>query len=236
MSETYTNFVFYKEWLDQLKVIAMGGTPEDLISLCDGLQEFLDGEELGEITPLARMLFNQMTAQIARDKGTYKEISEKRSDAGQKGAKARWEKAKDGKPMANDGKTWQTMANDGLKEEEDVEDDVSPKGDVCIVGAEPLIGLPLNDGTEHPVTQEDFNEYASLYPAVDVMQELRDMRGWLLANPARRKTRRGIKAFIRTWLSKEQDKPTARSGTTTRKMTAEEILAIPAINPWRTAT
>lgn len=129
MSETYNNFVFYKEWLDQLKVIAMGGTPEDLISLCDGLQEFLNGEELGEITPLARLLFNQMTAQIARDKGTYKEISEKRSEAGQKGADARWGKAKDGKPMANDGKTWQTMANDGEEEEEEVEVEVSTNVD-----------------------------------------------------------------------------------------------------------
>lgn len=232
---SYNNFVFYKEWLDQLKVIAMGGTPEDLISLCDGLQEFLNGEELGEITPLARMLFNQMTAQIARDKGAYKEISEKRSDAGQKGAEARWGKAKDGKPMANDGKTWQTMANDGLKEEVEEEDDVSPKGDVCIVGAEPIIGLPLNDGSEHPVTSEEIAEYSRLYPAVDIMQELRDMRGWLLANPVRRKTKRGIKAFIRTWLSKEQDKPVARSGTTTRKLTAEELINLPAINPWSEA-
>lgn len=235
MSETYNNFVFYKEWLEQLKVIAMGGTPEDLISLCDGLQEFLNGEELGEITPLARLLFNQMTAQIERDKETYKDISQKRSEAGQKGAKAKWDKANDDKPMANDGKKWQNMANDGDKEEEEVEEDVSPNGDSCIDGAEPLIGLPLNDGSEHPVTQEDFNEYAALYPAVDVMQELRDMRGWLLANPSRKKTKRGIKAFIRTWLSKEQDrgpKPTARSGTPQGRLTASEIAALPFVDPF----
>ena len=32
------------------------------------------------------------------------------------------------------------------------------------------------------------------------------MRGWCLANPARRKTRRGVRAFINEWLSRAQDK------------------------------
>ena len=33
--------------------------------------------------------------------------------------------------------------------------------------------LLLNDGTEYPVTQEYVQEMQTLYPAVDVMQELR---------------------------------------------------------------
>ena len=45
-----------------------------------------------------------------------------------------------------------------------------------------------------------------MYPAVDVIQQLRNMRGWLDANPAKRKTKRGINAFIVRWLAKEQDK------------------------------
>lgn len=69
----------------------------------------------------------------------------------------------------------------------------------------PVIGLPLNDGTEFPVSVEQFHEWKSLYPAVDVMQQLRSMRGWLDANPTRRKTIRGIKSFVVRWLSKEQD-------------------------------
>ena len=44
-----------------------------------------------------------------------------------------------------------------------------------------------------------------LYPAVDVMQELRKMKGWCDSNPAKRKTRRGIKRFINNWLSRQQD-------------------------------
>ena len=71
----------------------------------------------------------------------------------------------------------------------------------------PVIFLPLNDGTEYPVSQEQCHEWAGLYPAVDVIQQLRQMRAWLIANPRRRKTARGINGFIVNWLSREQDKP-----------------------------
>ena len=68
------------------------------------------------------------------------------------------------------------------------------------------ISMPLNDGTEYPVLDNDMKEWEKLYPAVDVMQELRNMRGWLMSNPTRRKTKAGIKRFITGWLAKEQNK------------------------------
>lgn len=71
---------------------------------------------------------------------------------------------------------------------------------------EPIITLPLNTGEEYPFFQSDLNEFAELYPAVDVLQAMRGMRGWLLTNPARRKTKRGIKRFVNSWLAREQDK------------------------------
>jgi len=75
----------------------------------------------------------------------------------------------------------------------------------------PAIFLPLNDGIEYPVSQEQCHEWAGLYPAVDVIQQLRQMRAWLIANPRRRKTARGINGFIVNWLSREQDKPGRKS-------------------------
>ena len=74
----------------------------------------------------------------------------------------------------------------------------------------PVETIPLNDGTAYPVYRREADEYARLYPAVDVVQELRKMRGWCMAHPARRKTRRGVKGFINTWLSREQDKGRGR--------------------------
>lgn len=109
--------------------------------------------------------------------------------------------------------------------------------DACvepIPDSPPVIALPLNDNTEHEITQEEITELSSLYPAVDVMQQLRNMKGWLMSNPSRRKTKKGIKAFITTWLSKEQDKPrqVARSGTSDRRLTAAEIAALPFVDPF----
>jgi len=76
----------------------------------------------------------------------------------------------------------------------------------CQPTAPPIITLMLNDKTEYPVTEEQVEEWTKLYPAVDVMQELRKMKGWLDANPSKRKTKKGILRFINNWLSKEQDR------------------------------
>lgn len=69
-----------------------------------------------------------------------------------------------------------------------------------------VITILLNDKTEYPVMETDVDAWKELYPAVDVMQELRKMKGWADANPTKRKTKGGIKRFINSWLSKEQDK------------------------------
>jgi hypothetical protein len=82
---------------------------------------------------------------------------------------------------------------------------------------DPIVeSIPLNDSSEHGITQSQLAEYARLYPAVDVVQQLRHMRGWCDANPAKRKTRRGVANFITRWLAREQDRgrgpPEARHG------------------------
>ena len=76
--------------------------------------------------------------------------------------------------------------------------------------APPVILLPLNDGSDFGVTDQMLSEFSGLYPAVDVMQELRNMRGWLLNNVKNRKTRSGICRFINSWLSREQDRSNTR--------------------------
>lgn len=73
--------------------------------------------------------------------------------------------------------------------------------------------LPLNSG-EYEVTETQAQEWARLYPAVDVASELRKMRGWLLANPSKRKTKSGIARFANSWLAREQDRgPVKTRGT-----------------------
>ncbi|WP_462385209.1 hypothetical protein [Intestinibacillus massiliensis] len=76
-----------------------------------------------------------------------------------------------------------------------------PQGDSM-----PVFVLPLNDGSQFPILENQLAEWETLYPAVDIMQDLRSMKGWLDANPTKRKTKRGILRFITGWLSRTQDK------------------------------
>ena len=73
-------------------------------------------------------------------------------------------------------------------------------------GELPVITLPLNDGSEYRILQSDVDEFNSLYPAVDVLQELRTMRGWCLSNEKKRKTRSGIRRFVNGWMARAQDR------------------------------
>lgn len=75
---------------------------------------------------------------------------------------------------------------------------VEDKGDL-------IVSLPLNTGELYPIYEKDIAYYKILYPAIDVLQELRSMLGWLNANPTRKKTKSGINRFINSWLSKSQN-------------------------------
>lgn len=75
--------------------------------------------------------------------------------------------------------------------------------------AEPPSGfaVPLIDGTEWLVPRASLREWHQAFPAVDVEQELREMRVWSLANRENRKTARGVERFVVKWLQKAQDTP-----------------------------
>lgn len=85
----------------------------------------------------------------------------------------------------------------------------------------PVITIPLVDKSEHPVMRSDVVEWSEAYPAVDVMQELRAMRQWCIAHPTRRKTARGVRAFVVAWLGREQDRGGQRRPVGNRDAFAE---------------
>ena len=69
-----------------------------------------------------------------------------------------------------------------------------------------VIRIPLQGGREFEITPEFYAELDSIYSAVDTLQTLREIRGWCLGNPSRRKTGRGVKRFIVSWFAREQEK------------------------------
>jgi uncharacterized protein YdaU (DUF1376 family) len=69
-----------------------------------------------------------------------------------------------------------------------------------------FVSLILNDKSEYPIHEDQIAEWQGLYPAADVRQELRNMRGWCIANPTKRKTKTGILRFVTSWLADKQNK------------------------------
>lgn len=87
--------------------------------------------------------------------------------------------------------------------EEDIENEIdsSTASDPAAV-----LTMLLNDGTDYPIYQDYIDKMQALYPAVNVLQELRSMSAWCINNPKKRKTKNGITRFIGSWLAREQDR------------------------------
>ena len=165
-----------------------------------GKVEHLSGNE--------RFVFPVFRGQIDRDNAKYANKCKKQAD----NANKRWNK-----DDANDAKAYDGIpnvppnendANDAKEKAKEKAKDNIPPSVVCgelPSSPPPAAVLPLVDGTDFEISVETVAELSSLYPAVDVEQQLRNMRGWLLANPKNRKTKAGIMRFVNSWLSREQN-------------------------------
>lgn len=178
-----------------------------------------DGVEI-TLSDKERLVFASWRSQIDRDKAAWKAKSESLSKAGKRGASARWDNGKAKPSMARNGQAIPSQARHGLNgQEKDKKKDKEKDKDNKVFCTEPqsasvppVVELPLNDGSHFDIFQGQVDEWKTLYPAVDVPQALRSMRGWLLANPKKRKTKAGVLRFVTAWLSREQDKGGTLSG------------------------
>ena len=73
------------------------------------------------------------------------------------------------------------------------------------------VSIPVDDGGEHAIPAETIAEFRAAYPRIDVLAELRKARAWCVANPAKRKTRRGVGKFASSWLSRANESAPAPS-------------------------
>lgn len=219
----------------QVSRLIKASGPEAAMAFLEAIESYtLDGTEPEGLDPVGEILFESMRKEMDIDREKYDRMVQQRKDA----IAERWRKGKDTTvyDRTNPNTDSRQKTEDSRQETEyiDSEKSVEPS-------SPPVASFLLNDGTEFEVTQEVFNTLANTYPAVDTMQQLKQIAAWSFANPKYRKTRKGALRFVNAWFARQQDKglipkEVARSGTDTKKMTAEEIMAIPAINPWRTAT
>ena len=149
-------------------------------------------------------VFSMIKVTLDEDARKYEETCEKRREA----IKSRWD-SKENRKDTNEIQMNTNVLHENTDTDTDTDNDNVNDNDNNIIIATPekeiFITLTLNDKSEYSVSVDDVKKYKELYPAVDVEQQLRNMKGWCDSNPTKRKTKSGIKRFINGWLSREQD-------------------------------
>jgi hypothetical protein len=111
----------------------------------------------------------------------------------------------DNKPAPNEPVPESIAAADGSTEQSGRQGLSEPA--IAAASDPTIITIPLlgRDG-EFAVTEAMVMEWQDAFPGVDIYRTLKRIRLWCLDNPARRKTRRGVRRFLTGWLAREQDR------------------------------
>jgi hypothetical protein len=201
-----TQFTFYESFFKAVSRIKKKADKADAYDMICAYALYQEEPDLESASDAVAIAFELLRPVLDKAK--------ERSESGKKGGSKPEANAKQtgSKPEAN-GKQGETAS----KKEKEIEVENEVEKEIENVCAElpsspsPAAVLPLVDGTDFEISVETVAELSGLYPAVDVEQQLRNMRGWLLANPKNRKTKAGIMRFVNSWLSREQNsaRPTA---------------------------
>ena len=197
-------YVLYKSWhplITALNDVQAGQLFKAIVEYQNGADDYtLENTVLNGI-------FEMMKTTFRNDAARYEETCRKRSAAGKKGGRPpgnesqkQKSKSKSISEKANETKSFSEKAKKA-----DIEKDIDIDKGLDICRAVPA--LILNDGSEWRPTNNDYDGWCKVYPALDVAYEIAKMREWLISNPTKRKTKKGIRRFVTNWLGKEQDKP-----------------------------
>ena len=201
-----TQFTFYESFfkaISRIKKKADRADAYDIICSYALYQKEPDLDSVSDAVAIAFELLRPVLdkakerAESGKKGGSKDENSESKTEAKRKQSESKTE--------AN-AKQGEAVSKKEIEKEKEIEKDIE---DVCaeLPGSStpPAITLPLADGSEFPILYALVVDLSGLYPAVDVMQQLRNMRGWLLSNPKNRKTKSGIMRFVNSWLAREQN-------------------------------
>ena len=201
-------FTFYRSYLDAIRRLPKKEQGNIVLAICNYA---LDETIPSALSPIADTVFTLVKPTL--------DASRRKAEAGNCGGKTKaTAKQTASKTQAN---VKQTVSEKEKEKEREKEGEIEiEKENECSISSSsdlrgapgipgaspPTISLPLNDGSAFEIFQSDVDRWSNLYPAVDVMQQLRNMAGWIDGNPSKRKTRSGIKRFVNSWLAKEQNK------------------------------
>lgn len=198
-----TQFTFYESFFKAISRIKKKQDRADAYDMICAYALYQKEPDLGTASDAVAIAFELLRPVLDKAK--------ERAESGKKGGSKPEANAKQtgSKPEANgkQGKTASKKENEIENENEIEIDNITPT-EFCgelPSSPPPAAVLPLVDGTDFEISVETATELSGLYPAVDVEQQLRSMRGWLLANPKNKKTKSGIMRFVNSWLSREQN-------------------------------
>ena len=79
---------------------------------------------------------------------------------------------------------------------------------------EDLPSIMLITGKEWRPSEKQFLQWRTSYPDADLARELRRIEEWFQKHPDRRKTERGMHAFVKAWLDRKiRDDPVSQYST-----------------------
>ena len=213
-----TQFTFYESFfkaVSRIKKKADKADAYDMICAYALYQEEPDLESASDAVAIAFELLRPVLDKAKeRSESGKKGGSKPEANAKQTGSKSEANAKQTGSKSEANGKQGETASKKEkeieVENEVEIENEIDniPPSEVCGElpnSPPPAAVLPLVDGTDFEISVEMVAELSGLYPAVDVEQQLRNMRGWLLANPKNRKTKAGIMRFVNSWLSREQN-------------------------------
>lgn len=213
-------FKFRMDWCTHLLLLS----PEEAGRVVQAMAAYMAfGDELqleGRENLMLRIMLQPLKEEIRQFQEAVTRNDEtraKRKEIARKGAQARWKKAASGSsesaaPIKNKNKKENKNTEKDSEKEKEKDPDAEEEFFNCCPepspedSGPPAAEIPLNDHTVYPVSREEMETFAKLYPAVDVPQALRNIQAWCMSNPERRKTRRGVMRFINTWLAREQNR------------------------------
>lgn len=145
-------------------------------------------------------------------------LRKRRSEAGAKGNRARWgdrngiamgsqgDRNRIAKPIANSiAKQSHPSPSPSPHKKEELRSSSSKDEEAT------LPEFPCDKGQWTPTT-EMLDEWQATFPDLDVHAQLRRARQWCMDNPDRRKTQRGMRRFIGSWLANAKTAPKPVSG------------------------
>ena len=116
------SFLMYAEWYENIAILS----DEQAGVLIKSLFAYVRDENIPEMDALTKMCFQFLKAQIDRDSKRYEEVKNIRSEAGKKGAEARWKNGKNSKRIFANGNA---NGKNALYVDVDVDDDVDVNDD-----------------------------------------------------------------------------------------------------------